>query len=283
MSELVTRRAELAEALEGARRAGQRVGLVPTMGALHAGHGALLAEARAANDVVVCSLFVNPLQFGDPTDLAAYPRDLAGDLALLGDAGADLCFAPSVEEIYPDGAPETAVDPGPIAAILEGASRPGHFRAVATVVAKLLALCAPARAYFGEKDYQQLVVVRRLVRDLSFPVEVVGCPTVREADGLALSSRNRRLSATERAAAPVLFEALRVAAGLLGAGERDRGAIEAAMAAVVAREPLAALDYAVARDAPTLEAREVLDGEIRLLVAARIGEVRLIDNLGAHA
>lgn len=259
------------------------VGLVPTMGALHAGHVALIGAAVAEGMGPVVSVFVNPLQFDDPGDLAAYPRRRDDDLALAEAAGALACFAPSVEAMYPRGRPQVTVDPGPLGGVLEGASRPGHLGGVGTVVAKLLAAVRPDRAYFGEKDYQQLVLVRRLVSDLSFPVVVVGVPTVREPDGLALSSRNDRLSPAERAAAPALHEALQAGrAELLEGGAPSAAA--SVMAARLAREGLVTPDYAVVRAAGDLA--EVDDaggpGELRLLVAAWVGSVRLLDNLGVR-
>jgi pantoate--beta-alanine ligase len=243
-----------------------RVGFVPTMGYLHEGHASLMRRARAENDVVVASIFVNPLQFGPAEDLAAYPRDLERDTAIAAGAGVDYLFVPSAEEMYPGGRPSTTVTVAGVSEGMEGASRPSHFAGVATVVAKLLAIVGPCRAYFGEKDFQQLMVVRRLVADLSLPVEVVGCPTVREPDGLAMSSRNVYLSADERRAATVLHRAL-----LAGAAASDLDRARAAMAEVVAAEPLATLDYAEAIEQP---------GEVRLLVAARVGSTRLIDNMG---
>lgn len=259
------------------------VGLVPTMGALHAGHAALLAAAVAEGTTPVVSVFVNPLQFDDPADLAAYPRRREDDLTLAERGGAGLCFAPSVEVMYPRGRPEATVDPGPLGRILEGASRPGHFVGVATVVTKLLAAVRPDRAYFGEKDYQQLVVVRRLVADLSFPVEVVGVPTVREPDGLALSSRNGRLSRLERAAAPALHEALLAGRRALLAGDAPSTAASA-MADRLASEALVAPDYAVVRGADDLAEVDdtAVPARLRLLVAARVGSVRLLDNLGVE-
>jgi pantoate--beta-alanine ligase len=272
----------LSKALDAERVAGRRIGLVPTMGALHAGHLSLVEAARREVDVVVVSTFVNPLQFDDPADLAHYPRSFEQDAASAAEAGVDYLFAPAEEELHP--APVLiSVRVAELGDVLEGASRPGHFAGVATVVAKLLALTGRCRAYFGEKDYQQLVLVRRLVTELHFPVEVVGCPTVREPDGVALSSRNLLLSATERAAAPVLHRALLAGRGLLEAGERRPDRVGAAMAAVVGTEPLASLDYAAAVDASDLRAPEQLRGEVRLLVAAWLGTTRLIDNLGARA
>jgi len=266
-------------ACEDARARGHGVGLVPTMGALHAGHGSLVRRARAERDLVVVSTFVNPLQFGDPADLTAYERDEGRDLEVLRGIGVDLVFAPSVEEMYPGGEPQVTVDPGPLGERLEGASRPGHFGGVATVVAKLFHAVGPCVAYFGEKDAQQLAIVRRMARDLSFPVELVACPIVREPDGLAMSSRNARLSAEQREAAGCLFLALSEAAELARSGERDAAALVAAMAREVGATPEARLDYAAVVDEATFEEVRRIDGPSRALVAARFGEVRLIDNL----
>jgi len=262
-----------------ARAAGRRVGVVPTMGAFHEGHTSLMRRAREETDLVVVTLFVNPLQFGDADDLAAYPRDEEQDRRIAQEIGVDLLFAPAAEEMYPAGSPEVSVDPGPLGDRLEGASRPGHFRGVATVVAKLLHAVGPARAYFGEKDAQQLVVIRRAVRDLSFPVEIVACPTVREPDGLALSSRNRRLTPEQREAAGCLFLALSEAAELARAGERDAAKLVAAMAREVGATPLARLDYAAVVDDETFDDVREISRPARALVAARFDEVRLIDNL----
>jgi pantoate--beta-alanine ligase len=249
------------------------------MGALHEGHLSLIRRSAAERDLTAVSIFVNPLQFGPGEDLATYPRDLEGDLRLAAGAGADLVFAPTVAEMYPGPTTTTVAVDGPVD-VLEGASRPGHFAGVATVVTKLFNLAGPCRAYFGEKDWQQLVVVRRLVRDLDFPVDVVGCPTVREADGLACSSRNVRLSPEERRAATVLHRALTDAAALVEAGERDPDAVRRRLADVVASEPLVRLDYAEVRRAADLAPVDTLEGELRLLVAARVGATRLIDNVG---
>lgn len=278
--ELIDTIAALRKALEAARADGRSVGFVPTMGYLHDGHAALMRRARAECDVVCASVFVNPLQFGPGEDLGSYPRDLARDRAVAEAAGVDLLFVPSVEEMYPGGPPATTVRVAGLSAPMEGACRPGHFEGVATVVAKLFNIVGPCRAYFGEKDYQQLAVVRRLVADLSFPVEVVGCPTIREPDGLAMSSRNTYLGPDERRAAGVLYRALEAGAAAIAAGERRADAVEAAMAAVIRAEPLADLDYACAVDAGTLERPDTLVGEVRLLVAARVGPARLIDNMG---
>ncbi len=268
--------------LDAARAAGRTVGLVPTMGALHAGHRSLIERSAAECGFTAVTVFLNPLQFAPAEDLDEYPSDRAGDIALATEAGADLVYAPTVDEMFPDGPPVTAVTVGGgLTDRLEGAARPGHFEGVATIVAKLFALAGPCRAYFGEKDYQQLLVVRRLAADLSFPVDVVACPTVREPDGLALSSRNAYLSAEERAAATVLYRALLV--GARGPGLRSRNAVES-MAEVIAAEPLARLDYAAVADPETLAPldRAPALGHARLLVAAWFGRTRLIDNLGVH-
>ena len=245
--------------LDRARGAGRTVGLVPTMGALHDGHTSLVARARAQCDVVAVSIFVNPLQFGDSEDIAHYPRTLERDLLVCEASGADVVFVPSVREMYPSwpAEPSTTVSVRGVSDAWEGAARPGHFDGVATVVAKLFTIAGPCRAYFGLKDFQQLAVVRRMALELSLPVEVVGCPIVREGDGLALSSRNVRLSAAERQAATVLSRALAAGRTALGKGERSGAALRQAMRAVAAAEPLVALDYAVAVDADSLE--EVVD------------------------
>jgi pantoate--beta-alanine ligase len=271
--------------LDAARATGRTVGLVPTMGALHHGHISLITRAVEECDVVVVSIFVNPLQFGDPEDIAHYPRTLERDLAMCAEVGATVVFAPTVEEMYPSwpDPPATTVTVGGISDRWEGASRPGHFDGVATVVAKLFTTAGPCRAYFGLKDFQQLAVVRRMASDLCIPVDIVGCPTVREPDGLALSSRNVRLSDTERAAARTLSQALAAGRAAVAAGQRDAAAVRAAMHAVAAREPLVGLDYAVAVDATTLdEVPTIVDPTtVRLLIAANVGPVRLIDNSSA--
>ena len=271
---------DVRRAVAQARRDEQTVALVPTMGALHAGHLSLVRAARERAGLVAVSVFVNPTQFGPGEDLAAYPRDLQGDLGLLAAEGVDLVFSPTPETMYaPDAS--TTVDPGEIGTLLEGAVRPVHFAGVATVVAKLLALLDPDIAFFGEKDYQQLLVVRRLVRDLDFAVTVVGCQTVREPDGLALSSRNAYLSREERAVAPTLHRALTEAARLAGGGTASVAELEAAMARVLAAEPSVRPDYAVVRDADTLASIETLEQgrPARALIAARVGPTRLIDNM----
>jgi pantoate--beta-alanine ligase len=277
---VVTSAREFADVLDTERALGRSVGLVPTMGALHAGHRSLVARAAAECDVVAVTVFVNPLQFDDAADLAAYPRDLDADVAMARSAGASVVFAPPVEEMYGAGPAHiaTAVHVGGVSEGLEGASRPGHFDGVSTVVAKLFSLSGRCRAYFGEKDFQQLAVVRRMVTDLSIPVEIVGCPTVREPDGLAMSSRNTRLSPEERHAALALHRALRAGRALVERGERDPRRVRAAMTAVLVGEPLVTPDYAVVVDPDTLQTPTEVHGAVRLLVAARIGSVRLIDN-----
>jgi pantoate--beta-alanine ligase len=267
------------EACETARMEGSVIGFVPTMGALHDGHLSLVARARDHCDVVVASIFVNPLQFGPAEDLASYPRDLDGDLALLDKEGLDIVFAPDRDEMYSGGPPDVTVDAGPLGEILEGASRPGHLNGVCTVVAKLFGIVGQCRSYFGEKDAQQLAVIQRMVMDLDMPVEVIGCSTVREEDGLAMSSRNVHLSPEERAAATCLYEALARAAWLVEGGERDAAVIKAEMAKRIGAEPLAGLDYVAVVDEGTFTEVGRLDGAVRALVAARIGSTRLIDNL----
>jgi len=271
-------------ALDVVRADGHTVGFVPTMGYLHEGHRSLLEAARRECDVVAASIFVNPLQFGAGEDLASYPRDLDRDLALCADAGALWVFAPPVEEMYPLGTPvATSVGVAGASEGFEGASRPTHFTGVATVVAKLFAIAGICRAYFGEKDWQQLAVIRRMVVDLSFPVEVVGCPTVREPDGLALSSRNVYLTPTERAAAPALHRALLAGAAAIEAGERDRIAVRSAMLAVLDAVPEAQVDYLDVVDAASMAPADPVSGTLRVLGAARFGKARLIDNVGATA
>jgi pantoate--beta-alanine ligase len=268
---------ELRTACDQARARGRRVGFVPTMGALHAGHLALIGEARRHASLVVASIFVNPTQFAPGEDFARYPRDLDGDARKLGGAGVELLFAPPLEAMYPPG-DETRVHVGPLAGMLEGAHRPGHFDGVATVVAKLFAAVGACRALFGRKDYQQLLVVRRLARDLLLPVEIAGHPTVREPDGLAMSSRNAYLSLEERGRALAIVRGLDAAARRFAAGERSARVLER-----VAQGPIEAaatsVDYVEARDADTLAPIAVVEGRAVLVVACRVGTTRLIDNL----
>jgi pantoate--beta-alanine ligase len=266
--------------LDAARRDGARIGFVPTMGALHDGHLALVRAARELADVVVVSIFVNPLQFGPTEDFARYPRDLERDRGLACGAGADVIFAPAVEEMYPSWPMATTVSVAGVSAPMEGAKRPGHFDGVSTVVAKLFSIVGPCRAVFGEKDFQQLAVVRRMTADLSLPVEVIGHPTVREPDGLAMSSRNVYLDPAQRATAPVLHAALVAGRDAIAAGERDPAAVRARVRGMITAADGVELDYAEVVDAATLQPCDPLTGEVRLLVAARLGTTRLIDNVG---
>jgi pantoate--beta-alanine ligase len=274
---------ELRAALREARRQGKTVGLVPTMGALHAGHRSLIEQARGRNDLVVVSIFVNPTQFGPHEDLARYPRPLADDLAKCAATGVDLVFHPEPAELYPPGF-RTWVEVEGLSAVLEGASRPGHFRGVATVVLKLFNLVQPDRAYFGQKDAQQARIVRQMVRDLDVPVEVIVCPTVREPDGLALSSRNEYLEPAQRQQAVALREALRRAGDLYEQGERSAQALRQALIDRIAAAAGAELDYAAVVDADTLEPLARVDRPALVALAVRFGTTRLIDNalLGAE-
>jgi pantoate--beta-alanine ligase len=258
---------------------GLTVGFVPTMGSLHAGHMSLLAAARFRADRVIASVFVNPLQFGPGEDFERYPRTPADDSRLLEEESCDLLFLPAVAEIYPQGrSSATLVSVKPLAEILEGAHRPGHFDGVATVVAKLFGIVQPEVAVFGEKDYQQLAIIRRMVLDLDIPVEIVGAPTVRSPDGLAMSSRNRYLSDAERARAPRIYAALRAAAERLHAGERDYAALSAWGSGELRATGMLP-DYFEVRDALSLLAPEPDSRELVILTAARLGRARLIDNL----
>jgi pantoate--beta-alanine ligase len=269
--------ADLRREVAAWRARGERVGLVPTMGAIHAGHLALVDAASGRNERVVASLFVNPKQFGPSEDLSAYPRDEAADFAAFGKAGVGLVFTPPVEDMYPPGF-TTVVRVGRVSEGLDGAFRPGHFEGVATIVCKLLLQCLPDTAYFGEKDYQQLLVVRRMARDLDIPARIEGVPTVREADGLALSSRNVYLSSQERRAAPLLNHVLREVAAEIATRPDDVGAsIERGLG--VLRAGGFAVDYLELRDAADLAPVDRLAAPSRLLVAARLGRTRLIDNI----
>jgi len=277
--ERIASKAEVRSAIAQAKREGKTVGLVPTMGALHAGHISLVHAACERTDLVVVSVFVNPTQFGPGEDFERYPRDIDGDIAMLAAEGVEIVFAPSTEAMYGAGA-LVGVDPGPLARRWEGEVRPGHFTGVATVVAKLLGIVRPDLAFFGEKDYQQLAIVRRMALDLDLGTGIVGCPIVRDRDGLALSSRNAFLSAEERAAALALPAALEAAAEALAWGEVGGEALgEAMRAAVAAHSPGAvALDYAAVVDAETLEPLAVVDRSARAIVAGRVGATRLLDN-----
>ena len=256
-----------------------RTGFVPTMGYLHEGHLSLIRAARADSDTMVMSLFVNPAQFGPNEDLATYPRDVPRDLELAEAAGADVVFAPPPDEVYPPGF-DTWVEVGGVSRCWEGERRPGHFRGVATVVLKLFEMVQPTRAYFGEKDYQQLLVVRKLVADLNLPLEIVGCPTVREPSGLALSSRNAYLAPERRERAAILSRALHRAVELAAAGEADIGRLQRDMAAILAREPDARIDYLAIVDSLTLEPLQRLVDQARIVAAIFFDGVRLIDNVG---
>jgi pantoate--beta-alanine ligase len=271
--------AELRAATDAARQRGAGVGFVPTMGALHAGHRALLARARAESDVVVASVFVNPLQFGPAEDLASYPRDREADLAVLEAEGVDLAFVPAEGEMWPS-PPEVRLRVGGSPAErLEGMHRPGHLDGVVTVVAKLLHLVGPSRAYFGQKDAQQLAVIRRMVDDLAFPNQIVACPTVREPDGLAVSSRNAYLSVPERQRATVLYRALQAGRAAFLAGRRDPAAVEAAARALLGGQPGVEPDYVALVDAVSFEpAKQAEPGQV-LAIAVRVGRTRLIDNV----
>lgn len=270
---------DLRAACDEARARGGRVGLVPTMGALHEGHASLIRAARASTDLVVVTIFVNPLQFGAGEDLDRYPRDLEGDLALCEREGADVVFAPTVAEMYPAGPPATTVHVEGLTAPMCGAARPTHFDGVTTVVSKLFAIAGPGRAFFGRKDAQQLAVIARMAVDLNLPVEVVGCPIVREPDGLAMSSRNAYLAPAERRSALVLHRALTAVAARIADGERDPAVVTAVIADTVAAEPSVVLEYADVRNGHDLTPCSApLAGEVLVAVAARVGATRLIDN-----
>jgi pantoate--beta-alanine ligase len=271
---VVRTRAELRAALATAVRP---VGLVPTMGWLHEGHRSLMQRARADSATTVATIFVNPRQFNEPSDYTRYPRNEARDLAICEEEGVDIVFAPPVEEVYPPGF-DTVVSVGAISRPLEGAARPGHFDGVATVVAILFSLVGAERAYFGQKDAQQVMVIRRMAIDLALPTDVVTCPTVREPDGLALSSRNARLTPAERTAAGVLRRALLAGRAAWEAGEQSGESIRTAVSAELAREPLARPDYVSVADAATLAELERVDRPALLSLAVRFGDTRLIDN-----
>jgi pantoate--beta-alanine ligase len=274
----VDRIADLRALCDRARVDGRSVAVVPTMGFLHEGHRSLMQGARAVADFVVVTIFVNPLQFGQNEDLDRYPRDLAGDLALCEAEGVDCVFSPSVAEMYPR-SPLTTVHVAELTDDLCGAARPTHFDGVTTVVAKLFAIVGPCAAFFGRKDAQQLAVVTRMADDLNLPVEVVGCPIVREPDGLAMSSRNAYLAPLDRQAALVLSTALRQAVAAIVAGERDGIEVARIVHAAVSDEPRVALEYVEVRDAHELSPMVTIDGSALIAVAARVGETRLIDNV----
>lgn len=269
---------ELRRCLEEARAAGKKVGLVPTMGYLHEGHMSLIRRARADNGVVIVSIFVNPTQFGPGEDLERYPRDLARDSQLCSEAGADVIFAPEAAEMYPEGF-QTYVEVCQVSQGLCGASRPGHFRGVATVVAKLLNIVGPCRAYFGQKDAQQLAVIRRMAEDLNMPVEIVPMPIVRESDGLAMSSRNTYLDEIERASSLVLSRALKLARRLIEKGERRAAELHQAMRTLIETEEFAEIDYVAIVNHRTMQPVETVDSGTLIALAVRIGRTRLIDNM----
>jgi pantoate--beta-alanine ligase len=277
--ELIREAAALRSVTDTWRSAGDAVGLVPTMGALHRGHVSLIRRAHEVADRVVVSIFVNPAQFERQEDLSRYPRDEAADLAVCEGEGVEAVWAPPVEEVYPPGVDLPSPDPGPVGASFEGAARPGHFAGVLKVVHRLFDVTGPCRACFGEKDAQQLFLVRRMVQELELPATIVACPTVREPDGLAVASRNARLSRDERAQAACLFLALSEAAELARAGERDAAVLIAAMAREIGVTPLAVLDHAAVVDEATFEPVRSVDRPARALVAARFPNARLIDNL----
>jgi len=254
------------------------VGFVPTMGYLHEGHLALVKQARIENFAVIVSIYVNPAQFGPREDFGAYPRDLNRDLELLRGGGVDIVFVPADDEMYPPGF-SSWVDVEKVTERLEGASRPGHFRGVATIVAKLFNIVQPSRAYFGQKDAQQVVVIKRMVADLNMGIEIVVVPTVRESDGLAMSSRNIYLSPKERQAATILFKALTLARKLGRGGEKDAEKIRRQMTALIQKEPLAQIDYVSIADAETLEELNLIDRPAVASLVVRIGKTRLIDNM----
>jgi pantoate--beta-alanine ligase len=276
--QIIERIAEMQSRSESERREGRRIVLVPTMGFLHEGHLSMVRDAKTRGDRVVVSIFVNPAQFAPQEDLASYPRDFERDRRLLETESVDVLFRPSVEEIYPTGY-QTYIAVEQLGAGLCGAQRPGHFRGVATVVAKLFNIVRPHVAVFGEKDYQQLQIIGRLVKDLVFAVEIVGHPTVREPDGLAMSSRNAYLDPAERKAALCLYRSLRHAEEMVRQGERRADALVGAVRAQFAREPLAQVDYVSLCDADSLRDIDAVQGAAVLALAVRIGKARLIDNV----
>lgn len=279
--QVVTKISELKQVVHAAKANGKMVGLVPTMGYLHEGHLTLMRQARAEQGLVIATLFVNPLQFGPQEDYADYPRDLERDCKLAESTGIDVLFAPSVDEMYPAGGGKTLtyVDVNEITTTLCGASRPGHFRGVATVVSKLFNISEADVAYFGQKDAQQVAVIRRMAEDLNMNVKIVAVPIVREADGLAMSSRNKYLDPGQRQAALVLSRSLDKALNLLTAGVRDSAEILAAMRGMIESEPLAKVDYIEIVDSLTLKSVDMIESPVLLALAVRFGKTRLIDNM----
>lgn len=272
-------KAQLRAAIKPARSEGKSIGLVPTMGYLHAGHASLIRRARRENDLVVVSVFVNPTQFGPNEDLSTYPRDPEKDCALMRAEGVDLAFFPSAEELYPSGYTTYVHVEGPMTDTLCGRSRPGHFRGVTTIVSKLFHLSMPDRAYFGQKDAQQLAVIEQMTRDLDFGIRIVGCPIVREPDGLAMSSRNVYLSAGQRAQAPGIAKALFEARDMIRKGERDAGKVGDQVKKTIATIDSAVIDYVSIVDARTLADLDALSGEVLIAAAVYLGRTRLIDNI----
>lgn len=277
-SEIITLAKEMRRCAEAARSAGNSIGFVPTMGALHEGHLSLMAAAKRENDIAVISIFVNPLQFGPAEDYNRYPRDLARDKALAEGVGVDIIFAPSAKEIYTEGH-SSFVEVEGLSKNLCGRDRPGHFRGVATVVAKFFNIVRPHKAYFGQKDYQQAIIVRRMIEDLNFDIELVLMPIIRENDGLALSSRNIYLNERERREAPVLYRSLKEAEEMLDGGERRSNKILDRMREMISNEDLARIDYLGIYHPDTLEEIETVDEEALVALAVRIGKTRLIDNI----
>lgn len=276
--QIIRRLSDLSPALSPWRRAGEKIALVPTMGALHAGHLALIEAARASADCVIASIFVNPLQFNDPKDLARYPRQETEDAAMLEQAGCDLLWLPTAEQLYPEGFATTVRVAG-VSDRWEGEHRPGHFDGVATVVSKLFIATMPVVAIFGEKDWQQLAVIRRMTADLGLPVEILGLPTIREQDGLAMSSRNALLTPEERAKAPALYRLMNELAGEIGGGAGSGPAIERAKAQL-GDAGFGPIDYLAYVDGGTMEPLDRYQEGGRLVAAAFLGKVRLIDNIG---
>lgn len=279
--EIVSTVAEVRARVKAWKKEGQTVGFVPTMGYLHEGHGSLITNARENNDKVVVSIFVNPMQFGPTEDLASYPRDLEKDATFCESLGADLIFHPEPEEMYHEGF-SSYVDMSVLTEELCGLSRPVHFRGVCTVVSKLFHIVTPDRAYFGEKDAQQLAIIKHMVDDLNMDIEIVGCPIVREADGLAKSSRNTYLSTEERKAALILSQSIRLGEEMVKNGERDAAKVIEAMTKKIESEPLAKIDYVKIVDALTMQQIAVIERPILCAIAVYIGETRLIDNFHAN-
>lgn len=275
--EILHRIEDIRDRVWAVKGTGGIAGLVPTMGALHQGHLKLISRAREESDLVVVSIFVNPTQFGPSEDFGRYPRDLAGDEGKCQRVGCDIVFIPSIEDIYPD-AFGTYVDVEGLNELWEGAARPGHFRGVATVVLKLLNIVQPHSAYFGLKDYQQLKIIQKMVRELDLQVDIVPCPTVRDPDGLAMSSRNAHLSTEERKAATVLFRTLELARDCVEAGEKNAKALSGLLREHISSEPLADIDYVAIADPETLQPVETIVADVVALLSVRIGTTRLIDN-----